>query len=65
MNHSSNRIIFVDFIFLPLIEKLFPAFKTVEHVVVMTDKDHMPKESTIKDKLICYEELLAKYDGNY
>mmetsp|Transcript_4521 Transcript_4521/g.698 ORF Transcript_4521/g.698 Transcript_4521/m.698 type:complete len:120 (-) Transcript_4521:964-1323(-) len=30
----------------------------------MTDSAHMPKESTIQDKLICYEDLIAKFDGD-
>lgn len=40
------------------------SFKTVEKVVVMTDKAHMPKASSIMDKLICYEEFIGEHDGN-
>lgn len=54
----------VDLPFVPLIEKLWPTFTGVEKVIILTDKEHMPKESTIMDKLVCYEDLIAKEDGN-
>lgn len=31
----------------------------------MTDKDHMPKDSAIADKLICYEDWVSKFDGDF
>lgn len=49
----------VDFALFPLVEKLWSTFETVEKVIVMTDKAHMPKDSAIADKLICYEDLIA------
>jgi len=54
----------VDFALFPLVEKLWSTFKCVEKVIILTDAAHMPKESAILDKLICYEDLLTKYDGN-
>lgn len=55
----------VDLPFVPLIEKLWPTFKSVKKVIVLTDSKYMPKESTIKDKLVCYEEYIAGFDGNH
>ena len=37
--------------------------KTVKHVVVMTDRAHMPASSKIP-KLLCYEELIARQAGH-
>lgn len=64
VNHANNRILMVDFALFPLVEKLWSTFKCVEKVIILTDAAHMPKESAILDKLICYEDLLTKYDGN-
>lgn len=64
VNHAANRILFIDLPFVPLVEKLWPTFKTVEKVVVLTDPKFMPKESGIKDKLVNYEEFIAGFDGN-
>ena len=36
--------------------------KTVKHVVVMTDRAHMPASSKIPN-LLCYEELIADKPG--
>jgi fatty-acyl-CoA synthase len=41
---------------------VFPHLKTVKHVVVMTDRAHMPASSKIPN-LLCYEELIAANPG--
>lgn len=63
LNHARDRALFVDLTFLPLVEAVWEKLETVRHVVVMTDRAHMP-ESPIPD-LLCYEELLADQDGAY
>ena len=63
INHAEDRFLMIDFDLVPIIENIWDKLETVEKVIVMTDRDHMP-ESTIPD-LICYEELLEKQDGNF
>ena len=43
---------------------MFDKLTTVKHVVVMTDRAHMPASSKIP-KLLCYEELIADKPGTY
>ena len=58
-NHAEDRVLFFDLTFVPLIEKLAPALKTIEHFVLLTDRDHMPRSSVT---LLCYEDLIADED---
>ena len=43
VNHAADRIIFTDLTFLPLLEAILPHCPSVEKVVVLTDRDHMPQ----------------------
>ncbi|MCX7363787.1 MAG: 3-(methylthio)propionyl-CoA ligase [Alphaproteobacteria bacterium] len=61
-NHAEDEIIFVDLNLLPIVEGVFSQLKTVKHVVVMTDRAHMPAGSKIPN-LLCYEELIADKPG--
>ncbi len=61
-NHAEDQIIFVDLNLLPIVEGVWENLKTVKHVVVMTDRAHMPVSSKIL-KLLCYEELIADKPG--
>lgn len=63
INHAQDRFLLVDFDLVPIIEALWDRLETVEKVIVMTDREHMP-ESSIPD-ILCYEELLEKQDGNF
>ena len=63
VNHAEDKIIFVDLNLLPIVEKLRDQFKSVKHVVVMTDRAHMP-DSKIPG-LLCYEELLAAQNDKF
>jgi hypothetical protein len=42
INHAEDRIIFVDLTFVPILEAILASCPSVEHVVIMTDKTHMP-----------------------
>jgi fatty-acyl-CoA synthase len=64
VNHAEDQILFVDLNLLPLVEKLQSQFKTVRHVVAMTDRAHLPKDVKIADLLV-YEELIADKPGTY
>ncbi len=56
INHAEDCYLFVDPMFLPLVERLAPQLPMVRGVVVLTDAAHMPT-STLAH-LTCYEDLL-------
>ncbi|MBM3557848.1 MAG: long-chain-fatty-acid--CoA ligase, partial [Alphaproteobacteria bacterium] len=58
-NHAEDAALFVDLNLLPIVQAVRPQLKTVRHVVVMTDRAHMPAG----EGLLCYEDLLAKQPG--
>jgi len=60
INHAEDRILFVDLSFVELISELLPELPTVESVVIMTDRDHMPDTSNIGSSVHCYEEFLEQ-----
>src|SRR5581483_2777106 len=63
VNHAEDAYVFFDLTFAPLVEKLAPQCKAVKGWVAMTDRAHMPSAQI--PKLLCYEELMAKEDGDY
>jgi fatty-acyl-CoA synthase len=63
VNHASDRLVFFDLTFLPLVEKLAPACPRVEHWVALTDRAHMPDVEL--PGLLCYEELVEGETDDY
>jgi len=63
INHAEDRLLLIDFDLVPIIENIWDRLETVENVIVMTDREHMPS-STIPD-ILCYEELLESQDGKF
>ena len=63
VGHAEDKVIFVDSLIFPLVEKLAPTLDSVEHIVVMTDREHMPDTSL--DNVLCYEELIGKESDSY
>jgi len=61
-NHAEDQVIFVDLNLLPVVEGVWDRLKTVKHVVVMTDRAHMPAASKVPG-LLCYEELIEGKPG--
>jgi 3-(methylthio)propionyl---CoA ligase len=62
-NDAADSVLCFDLTFLPLVEKLAPAMKSVKHLVLMTDRAHMPASTPLAN-LLCYEELVeAEGDG--
>jgi fatty-acyl-CoA synthase len=55
VNHAKDRVIFVDDSLVPALEKLAPAFQTVEHYVIMGDGDTGQLPGALR-----YEELLEQ-----
>jgi fatty-acyl-CoA synthase len=64
VNHAEDQLLFVDLNLLPAVEKLLPLFRTVRHVVAMTDRAHLPPDLNIPNLLV-YEELIADRPGSY
>jgi len=59
VNHAEDRALFFDLTFLPLVDVIAPHCTTVQRLVLMTDRSHMPAEKSAKiGNLICYEDLI-------
>ena len=63
VNHAEDRYLFADPLLLPLLEKLHPAFPSVERYVLLCGKDALPESSV--PGLISYEELIEGEDTSY
>ena len=63
MNHAEDSALFVDLTFMPLVEQLAPAVKSLRQVIVLTDSGHMPQSAL--PNVVAYEEWLAGADGDF
>ncbi|WP_310383941.1 3-(methylthio)propionyl-CoA ligase [Roseateles sp.] len=63
-NDAQDRVLCFDLNFLPLVEQLAAAMPSIQHYVLMTDRAHMPAQTSLPG-LLCYEELLEAEDGDY
>ena len=63
-NHAEDTALFFDLTFLPLVEKLKPALKTIKTYALMTDREHMPANGQLAG-LLCYEGLLAEMSPDF
>ena len=64
INDAEDGWLFFDATFLPLVEKLRPALKSLKGLVLMTDRAHMPANTTLEG-LMCYEDLLAAESAEF
>ena len=64
INHGEDGWIFTDLTFVPIFEKLRPALPKVKGYVIMADRDHMPKETSLANA-VCYEDLIAEGDAGF
>jgi fatty-acyl-CoA synthase len=64
VNHAEDQLLLFDLTFLPLVEAIAPHCACVKAFVLMSDRAHMPAQSTIPD-LLCYEELIEAAGGGY
>ncbi|MDQ0324689.1 fatty-acyl-CoA synthase [Rhodopseudomonas julia] len=62
INHAEDRLLFTDLTFVPLVEKLKDALPTLEKVIVMSDRAHLPSSSL---DLVPYDEWLDEADGDF
>ena len=60
INHAENQALLVDFDLYPVIANIRDRLTHVRHVIVMTDRAHMPDGQG----LLCFEELVAEEDGD-
>ncbi|MEN2979694.1 long-chain-fatty-acid--CoA ligase [Tistrella bauzanensis] len=65
LNHAEDEVLFVDPTFVPLVARLQGQLPHLRHVVVMTDRAHMPETPPGFDDLLCYEELIAGQPASY
>ncbi len=63
VNHAKDRFLFLDSSFVELIEEIWDQLETIEAVIVMTDRGHMPKTSLPEP--LCYEELIAGHPETF
>ncbi|WP_444912108.1 long-chain fatty acid--CoA ligase [Microbulbifer sp. PAAF003] len=57
IEHAADRWLFIDPLFMPLIESLAEYLDSIEGIIVLTDKAHMP--TTSLSNVYCYETLIA------
>lgn len=63
VEHAADRLLFVDPLFVPLVESLGPAVAGVAARVVLTDRAHMPADAA--PDWLCYEDLLAEQSDEF
>ena len=63
VNHAEDKVLCIDTTFMPLVEKMAALFTPVKHIVVLTDRAHMPQ--TQLPNVLCYEDLLAAEDDAF
>jgi fatty-acyl-CoA synthase len=56
-NHAEDTVLFFDSTFLPIVTAMAPHAKSLRHLVMLTDTEHMPADSGLD--LQCYEALLG------
>jgi len=69
-DHAGDRAIFSDLTFLPILQAVLPRLPHVEHVIVFTDRAHMPAEFPLAAEaphfkgLLCYEDLVEQHGAD-
>ncbi len=61
-DHAGDRAIFTDLTFLPIIAGILPRLPHVEHVIVLTDRAHMPADFAPAGEAPHFKGLLAYED---
>ena len=63
INHAEDRVIFCDPMFVPLLESIQDQLTSIEHFIVLTSEQHMPKTSL--PNTICYESLITDQSDQF
>jgi fatty-acyl-CoA synthase len=67
-DHAGDRVIFTDLTFLPILQAVLPRLPHVEHVIVFTDRGHMPADLPLSGEaphfkgFLAYEDLIEQHD---
>jgi fatty-acyl-CoA synthase len=64
IRHAENKVLFFDLTFLPLAEIVAARCDSIRHFVLMSDRAHMPAQTSIAN-LLCYEDLVEEADDSY
>jgi len=64
LNHAEDQYLFFDLTFLQIAEAIAAQCETVKGFVLMSDREHMPKDTNIAG-LLCYEELVDDGADDY
>jgi len=64
IDHAEDEVIFVEPIFLEVVQKILPSLKKTPKIVMLTDREHMPPADTIPN-MLCYEDLLENETHEY
>lgn len=57
INHAEDYLIMLDPVFVDLVVQLQSKLPTVQGFIILTDRQHMPQHSKLKN-MHCYEDLL-------
>lgn len=57
VNHAQDEYIILDLTFIDLMVKLQQKLTTVKGFIILTDRQHMPRECKLHN-MLCYEDLL-------
>lgn len=63
INQAEDQFLFLDVMFLPLIEPILDKLTSVKGIILLTDESAMPEQAPVK--LYCYESLLAAETDDY
>jgi fatty-acyl-CoA synthase len=63
LDHAADRILFADLTFVPLVEAVWDQLETVQTLVVLTDRAHMPE--TEIPGAVCYEEWIGGQPADF
>ena len=63
INHARDKVLVIDMDLVPIIEGIWDRLETVEHVIVLTDPEHMPQTS-LPDP-VSYEDWIGQVDGDF
>jgi fatty-acyl-CoA synthase len=64
VNHAEDQWVFLDLTFVPILEGVKDQLPNVKGYVIMTDRAHMPAETSLPN-VVCYEELIDKGDAGF
>ncbi|MDP5209420.1 long-chain-fatty-acid--CoA ligase [Microbulbifer sp. 2205BS26-8] len=63
IQHAEDRWLFIDPVFVPLVQAMAETLSAVEGIIVLTDRVHMPAD--LPPGYFCYEELLSSGSSGY